>query len=68
MLNAAQQATILVVVCAVIPFTKMFGWVELPMNAETTALDRALLSEIKRITRTRLMGGPFHSTNRIIMY
>lgn len=42
------------------------GWAS--MNADTTALDRSLLLEIKRITLAELMGGLFHSENRIIVY
>ena len=37
------------------------------MNADTTALDRSLLSEIKQMTLAKLMGGFFRAVNRIIL-
>ncbi len=68
MLNAGHQITILVDASVVTPVTKRFGWVGLPMNSDTTALDRARLPEGERITLAEEMGELFYSRNRIIVY
>ncbi len=68
MTNAGHQVTILVDASAVTPVTKGFGWVGLPMNSDTTALDRAKLPEGERITLAEAMGELFYSRNRIIVY
>lgn len=67
-LNAGHQVTILVDAGAVTPVTKGFGWIEIQMNSDTTALDRAKLPEGMQNTLAVELGELLYSRIRNVVY